>query len=134
MTAIAGDLRGMLSLTLSSDGDAVSGTWAFNATSLEDLRADGTPIAATDHVNHDHDDPTTPAVHREYARMRRDGALAGTVTSAKLLSTADGRIAGIETAQLVITAGSRTFKSASGSGRVGPWPSLPNALTLFLSF
>lgn len=134
LDASSGDLRGMLSLLLTEDVDGVKGTWTFDATWLEDLRADGTPIAQTDHVDHDHDNPDTPAVHREYTQLHRDGGLVGAVTSAKLVRTPDGRITGIEAAELVITGGARNYKSATGSGRLGAWPSLPDALTLLLSF
>jgi hypothetical protein len=133
MDAIAGDIRGVLSLTVSTDGDTVKGQWAFSATYLEDLRADGTPIAPTDHVDHDHDDPATPEMHREYARMRRDGVITGTADAVTLMQNPDGRIVGISAATLTITGGSRTFANAAGSGRIGPWPTMPRELTLLLS-
>lgn len=134
MDATAGDLRGMLTLTVAESGSGVTGTWVFTSTFIEDLRADGTPIPASDHVGHDHDDPNTPGVHREYARFRRDGALSGKVTGATLLWTADGAVAGVADAELVVEKGSRTFAGATGSGRVGPWQTMPGVLTLFLSF
>jgi hypothetical protein len=130
MDATVGDLRGLLTLTLAGD----AGTWAFSATYLEDLRADGTPIPASDHFAHDHDDPSTPGVHREFAHIRRDGVITGTVTSAVLQRTADGVVTGIETADLLVTGGSRTFTARTGSGRIGPRAELPGALTLYLSF
>ena len=131
MDAAKGDLRGLLTVTLSADG---AGVWAFAANYIEDLRADGTPIAATDHFQHNHDDPSTPELHREYAQFRRDGAIAGTVTGATLLRAEDGSVTGIRAAELHVSGGSRTFKGATGSGRIGPWASLPGALTLYLSF
>lgn len=133
LDAASGDLRGLLTLTLRDAGDGLKGTWAFTSTYGEDLRADGTPIDPADHVDHDHDDPTTPAVHREYLRIRRNGAIAGTVTAARLHHAADGQIDGLA-ADLVITGGNRTFAGITGSGRIGVWPSLPDALTLYLSF
>lgn len=133
LDAVEGDLRGVLTLTLSSDGDSYKGVWAFSATFLEDLRADGTPIAPSDRVGHDHDDPSTPAMHREYAHMRRDGALTGTVDAATLFRTTEGAVVAITAATLSINNGSRNFKDAGGSGRIGPWPSLPRELTLYLN-
>lgn len=129
-----GDLKGRLTMTLVQGEQGVSGTWVFVATYNEDLRADGTPLGADDHVSHDHDDPTTPESHREYSRVRRDGVITGTVASAALQRTADGQFTGVERAELVATGGTMTFKSIKASGRVGSWPSLPGALTLFLSF
>jgi hypothetical protein len=133
MDAVAGDIRGVLSLTLSPEGAAVTGVWAFSATYLEDLRADGTPIAPADHFGHEHDDPSTPEMHREYAHMRRDGVITGTADAVTLMVNPDGRIVGISAATLTISGGSRTFANASGSGRVGPWPTMPRELTLLLS-
>jgi hypothetical protein len=131
MDASAGDIRGLLSLTLAADG---AGTWAFSANYVEDLRADGTAIDPADHVQHDHDNPATPAEQKEYTRFRRDGTITGTVSSVTLRRGPGGSIDGIESAELVITGGSRSFADATGTGRVGPWPSLPDVLTLYLSF
>lgn len=133
LDAVKGDIRGLLTVTLIDRGDGLKGTWAFTSTFPEDLRADGTPIDPADHVGHDHDDPTTPGVHREYLRIRRNGAIAGTVTAARLHHASDGQIDGLA-ADLVITGGNKTFTGISGSGRIGIWPSLPDALTLYLSF
>ena len=129
--AALGDLRGMLTLSVDADG---TGNWVFFATYLQDLRADGAEIAPNDHENHEHDDPATPALHREYMDLKHDGSLIGTITSSSLKYGLDGKVIGIESAELVVTSGSRRFENVTGSGRVGAWPSLPNTLTLLLSF
>jgi len=133
---VLGDLRGLLTLTLvPGTGDTFKGTWAFAADYLEDLRADGSAIPPGEHAEHlEPDNPDTPAPHREYVRLAFDGALSGPLESATVRKAPDGRVYAIETATLTIADGTLKFSNATGSGRIGSWPTYPGAITLLLNF
>jgi hypothetical protein len=132
---VMGDLRGLLTMTLAADGDAVTGTWAMVVSYLQELRPDGTEIARTDHVNHDHDEgPNTPDVHREYAVPKFDGVLTGTIESASLLRAPDGRVVAVDTSTLVVDSGSRSFAGAAGFGSIAPSPNDSGVVRLLLNF
>lgn len=110
----AGDLRGLMTLTLDPNGaGSYTGRWALVVGFLQDLNPDGTVATAPPEI---HEDPTQHAQHREYARIVRRGTLTGDVSQATLRVADDGRLAGVQFAQLTVASGSMTFAGASGYG------------------
>ena len=103
---VLGDMRGLVTLTLAVDGPTATGTWALIVYYMDDPQSDAKP----------------------------DGMMHGTVTAATMRRSPQGRPAGVETAELVVVGGSRSFEGRTGFGRIGTWPHHPGGLTLILSF
>jgi hypothetical protein len=102
---VLGDMRGLVTLTLSIDGDSATGTWALVVYYVEDPESDSKP----------------------------DGMMHGTIRSATVRRSSQGRVTGVATAELVIVGGSRSFDGRTGFGRIGAWPTR-SGTTLLLSF
>jgi hypothetical protein len=129
-----GDLRGMITFELEPDGasGALKGKWALVVAYAQDLNADGSIAAIVDPHEEEpgHNDPEH---HREYVRFVREGTVFGDITSATLRA-ADGGIAGIDVAQLLVSSGSMTFASATGAGLVTISPADATVTSITLNF
>jgi hypothetical protein len=104
----AGDLRGLLTLTIDRTADGVSGEWALVVKHLQDVDAAGAPTAP----NFD-ESQGEPAERIGIVDL---GTLGGSISAATLSTTADGAIAGIDGLQLTVATGSLTFQGATGAG------------------
>jgi hypothetical protein len=129
-----GDLRGMITLELDPDGaGAMKGKWAFVVAYVQNVHKDGT--IATEVVDpHEDMHNNDTEHHREYIRFVRKGTVYGDVSTATLRSNADGTIAGINFAQLVVANGSMTFESATGVGSITVSPLDITVTSLSLTF
>ena|SRR5262245_31091017 len=103
---VLGDMRGLITLTLAVDGATATGTWALVVYYIDDPQSESKP----------------------------DGMMHGTVTSATVRRSAPKQLAAVETAELAIVGGSRSFEGRTGFGRIGALPARPGGLTLVLSF
>jgi hypothetical protein len=105
----AGDLRGLLTLTIDRTADGVTtGEWALVVKHLQDVDAAGAPVAPNfDETNGE------PA---ERVGIVDRGALGGSIADGALTVAEDGTISGISSLQLTLATGSLTFQGATGSG------------------
>jgi hypothetical protein len=111
----AGDLRGLITVTLSRGADdTLSGTWAMTVAYVQDLTADGSIALDVPHME-PHEDH---AEHREYMKFMRDGSLQGTISGAALRFDERGRPCGLDRAELLVSAGSVKYAGARGNGSI----------------
>lgn len=108
--AVFGDVRGMLTLDLDPTGG--TGKWTLVASYVQDFNPDGTP--ALHPPTSEEEEAAFPVVSRQI----NDGALAGTVRGAVLAIDAGSGHQFLQSAQLTITSGSRTFAGAHGTGEI----------------
>ena len=108
-----GDLRGLVTLTVSTAGSEITGgEWAFVVRYVDYLDHHGRPIPEGEEEHlHSESDP-----HFERPLFVDKGTLSGTVGGGVLSRGADGAITGLGSVLLSIESGSLTFEGAAGSG------------------
>ena len=104
----AGDIRGLLTLTLKADGSSVAGEWVLVSRYLQDLLSGNEELGPTG----EHDG----IVHEERIAFRERGTLRGSIAGGALSFDADGRLHGIEGLKLSIAGGDLEFAGAAGAG------------------
>jgi hypothetical protein len=135
-----GDLRGLFTLTVHSDGDgSITGQWSLVSAYFQDVDEDGNPfeIEAADPdqerqtISAEHHDPATPDLERiKYVNL---GTIGGTVNGGRLVIGADGAVTAVEHVQLTIVSSTLTFEGAAGGGSMD-WPALHDGGSLNLTF
>ena len=106
----AGDVRGLLTLTLKAGSGAVGGEWVLVSRYLQDLISGNEELGPTG----EHDG----LVHEERIAFRDRGTLRGSIAGGALSFDVDGRLAGIDGLQLAIAGGDVEFAGVAGSGTV----------------
>jgi hypothetical protein len=116
----AGDLRGLVTLTLrSADGGGYAGEWAFTV-----AHADHTDPATGEDPELEHafggsegtDDTGQEPAHKAFVTLVHQGSLAGAVSHADLTQGADGGLTRLQ-ATLTVDQGASEFSGATGSGQ-----------------
>jgi hypothetical protein len=134
-----GDLRGLVTLTIHTNGDAIGGEWSLVSAYFQDLDENGNPIEFEDH---DHDAPSdgVPVEHHEEGTPHierityvNNGTLGGTIDGGHLIVNGDGSVTGVEGMHLTIVSSTLTFKGASGGGALES-PALDDGGSLSLTF
>jgi hypothetical protein len=134
-----GDIRGLVTLTLHADGDAIAGEWSLVSAYFQDIDENGNPIdvevAPGDSSSSDdpaeHHDEDSPHVERITYVNR--GTLGGTIDGGHVIVNADGTLTGIEGVHLTIVSSTLTFEGASGGGSLES-PALGDGGSLSLTF
>jgi len=107
----AGDIRGLLTLTLKSNGAAVTGgEWVLVSRYLQDMITGSEELGPTG----EHDG----IVHEERIAFRDRGTLRGSISGGGLSYDSEGRLAGIDGLQLAIAGGDIEFAGAAGAGSI----------------
>lgn len=109
-----GDLRGLLTLTLDTAGNQITGgEWVLVSRYVEYLDEDGHVLTLEEEAEHPHSE-TEP--HSERLRFVDKGSVSGAVVSGQLAKDANGATTGVDSVGLSLDAGSLTFAGASGTG------------------
>ena len=104
----AGDIRGLLTLTLKADGAAVGGEWVLVSRYLQDMLSGNEELGPTG----EHDG----IVHEERIAFRERGTLRGSIAGGSLSFDSDGRLNGIDGLTLAVAGGDLEFAGAAGAG------------------
>ncbi len=111
--AAAGDLRGLLTLTLTPAGDgSYDGQWAIMVT-----HADTTdPETGLEPEIEEHVEGEPEHHHQDFLTIVHRGALAGSVSGAVVTFAGDGTVADVA-GNLTVSQGTLEFAGATGSGQ-----------------
>ena len=106
----AGDIRGLLTLTLKADGASVSGEWVLVSRYIYDSGSGSeeltTGLAGGEHAS---------TVHEESVAFRERGTLKGRVSGGAVVLDAEGRLSAIDGLQLAIGDGNLEFSGSTGA-------------------
>ena len=111
----SGAIRGLLTLQIQRDGDAVRGQWVLVARHLQDLNAEGEADPRAQENRAALPGPELHLLHTEYVRIVNRGTLHGTIDGGALDFDVDGRLRSIGTLKLDIASGSGDFAGRSGA-------------------
>jgi hypothetical protein len=107
-TNVSGDLRGPLTLAFTAHEDgSISGEWALAVSYVQDIAADGTPVA-----DHHHEDGVDSEPAGEILVQR--GVLKGTLSGGTLSFNGDGTLGSVQAAGLTITGGTLQYGGIHG--------------------
>ena len=107
----AGDIRGLLTLTLKANGASVTGEWVLVSRYIYDSGSGSeeltTGLAGGEHAS---------TVHEESVAFRERGTLKGAVSGGAVVFDAEGRLAAIDGLQLAVADGNLEFSGSTGAG------------------
>jgi hypothetical protein len=107
----AGDIRGLLTLDLKSNGATVTaGEWVLVSRYLQDTITGSEELGPTG----EHDG----IVHEERIAFRERGTLRGSISGGGLSFDSEGRLAGIDGLKLAVVGGDIEFAGAAGTASV----------------
>jgi hypothetical protein len=111
----SGAMRGLLTLQISRDGDAVRGTWAFVSRYVEDVTPEGEIDPRAQEIRAALPGPELHLLHKEYIRFVNSGGLQGSIDGGTLDFDVDGRLRSVGALRLTIAGGSGDFAARRGA-------------------
>ena len=114
----SGAIRGLLTLQIQRDGDAVRGQWVLVSQFLQDVTPEGEVDESAQDVRASLPGDELHLLHREYIRIVDRGSLYGSIDGGALDFDVDGRLRSINGLALIIKGGSEEFAGRTGAASV----------------
>jgi hypothetical protein len=111
----SGAIRGLLTVQIAREGDAVRGTWALVSRFVQDITPEGEVDDRAQDVRAALPGAELHVFHREYIRMVNRGSMFGTVEGGALDFDVDGRLRSVGALTLRVAGGSEEFAGATGT-------------------
>jgi len=105
----SGAIRGLLTLQIARDGDAVRGEWALVSRFLQDLTPEGEVDERAQDVRAALPGKELHLLHKEYIRIVNRGSMNGSIEGGALDFDVDGSLRSIGALKLAVAAGSGEF-------------------------
>ena len=114
----SGAIRGLLTLQIQRDGDAVRGQWVLVSRFLQDLTPEGEVDERAQEIRASLPGEELHLLHREYIRIVNRGSLFGSIDGGALDFDVDGRLRSIAGLALTIKGGSEEFAGRTGAASI----------------
>ena len=114
----SGAIRGLFTLQIQRDGDAVRGQWVLVSRFLQDLTPEGEVDERAQENRAALPGAELHLLHREYVRIVNRGSLYGSIDGGALDFDVDGRLRSIGSLSLTIKGGSEEFAGRTGAASV----------------
>jgi hypothetical protein len=111
----SGAIRGLLTLQIERDGDAVRGQWVLVSRFLQDLTPEGEVDERAQEIRASLPGDELHLLHREYVRIVNRGSLFGSIDGGALDFDVDGRLRSVAGLALTIKGGSEEFAGRTGA-------------------
>ena len=114
----SGAIRGLLTLQIRRDGDAVRGQWVLVSRFLQDVTPEGEVDERAQEIRASLPGEELHLLHREYIRIVNRGSLFGSIDGGALDFDVDGRLRSVSGLVLSVKGGSEEFAGRTGTASI----------------
>lgn len=111
----SGAIRGLLTVQILRDGDAVRGQWVLISRFLQDVTPEGEIDPLAQEIRAALPGEELHLLHKEYVRIENRGSLYGSITGGALDFDVDGKLRSVGALKLAIAGGSGAFAARTGA-------------------